>query len=153
MTLTQTEIELWFHYEEIAMHFNELIMQYRLHLMGGAGAIGALLSYLIGGKVEDESRRHLLRFVVSLILLLFVSAAAALDLLYYNQLLQGAVDALLEFEREHPPINMSTLIEKRVSGRGILTILLFYSVIWFPLLGFTIWSWCQHKSGANENDG
>jgi hypothetical protein len=30
-------IDLWFHYEQVAMHFNELIMQYRLQLMGARG--------------------------------------------------------------------------------------------------------------------
>ena len=44
---TEEVIKLWFHYEQIAMHFNDLIIQYRLQLMGGAGAIGTFYFFLV----------------------------------------------------------------------------------------------------------
>ena len=89
-------ITLWFHYETVAMHFNELIIQYRLQLMAGIGAIGAIAGYLVGSKVAEESDRHKLRAFISAGLLIILVAAAYLDLFYYNELLRGAVDALLE---------------------------------------------------------
>lgn len=89
-------VELWFHYEEVAMHFNDLLMQYRLQLLGGAGAVGTVASYLIGGRVEDQLRRNWLRFLVSAGMLVLLAAAASLDVWYYDRLLRGAVKALLE---------------------------------------------------------
>jgi hypothetical protein len=118
---TQDQIQLWYHYEEIAMHFNTLIMQYRLQVMGGFGAIGAVSSYLIGGKVEDEGRRAWLRLTISAGLWCLLAAAAALDVFYYKRLLRGAVDELLEFERVHAGIRMSTRIDA-VVGPGRDTI-------------------------------
>jgi hypothetical protein len=125
---TPDEIQLWYHYEEIAMHFNSLIMQYRLQVMGGFGAIGALASYLVGGKVEDEHRRDWLRLTVSGGMWVLLAAAAALDLFYYNRLLRGAVDELLSFERLHPAISMSSRIEA-VVGAGRDTISWVYAAL------------------------
>lgn len=146
MQLTDAEVAIWFHYEEIAMHFNQLIMQYRLQLMGGFGAIGAISSYLVGGKVTDEGRRIWLRCLIATGLLVLVIAAAILDVFYYNLLLQGAVDALIEFESQHPPLNMSTLIERKVAHRGLYTIYFVYSAVIGTLAAFTIWSWMEHKA-------
>jgi len=140
-------IQLWFHYEEVAMHFNELIMQYRLQLMGGIGATGALSGYLIGGKVEDPERRRWLRALVSSILLLLFCAAATLDIFYYNELLQGAVDALIALEARYPSINMSTLIAKRVACRGVIPIYVSYALLFLGLAAFTFWSWWSFVKG------
>lgn len=144
MRITDQEMQLWYHYEEIAMHFNQLIIQYRLQLMGGAGAIGALASYLIGSKVDDAYRRHFLRFGVAVGMLLIIFAAAVLDICYYDKLLQGAVDALLQFEEEHPEIYMSTKIRDRVGGTGESIIIFVYSLVIIPIGLFAIWSWRQH---------
>jgi hypothetical protein len=89
--LPSNVVDLWYHYEEVAMHFNQLIIEYRLRLMGGVGAVGAVSSYLIGGTVKDPMRRNWLRALVSSGLLVLFVAAACLDLFYYNALLEGAV--------------------------------------------------------------
>lgn len=147
MELTPEQVvALWFHYEEVAMHFNELILQYRLHLMSGAGVVGTLASYLIGTKVPDVERRHRARFLVSLILLVLLSAAALLDLGYYNRLLLGAVEALTEFEAAHAPINLSTKIEERVPS--LYTIYAVYALILVPLAIFTWIAWREHRKEA-----
>ncbi|MCH9011293.1 MAG: hypothetical protein IIC21_11760 [Chloroflexi bacterium] len=138
-------IELWFHYEEIAMHFNQLIIQYRLQLMGGAGAIGAVAVFLIQSK-DDEERRYLMRSVVSFIMFFLLLAAAFLDIFYYNKLLLGAVNALLEFEKAHPPINMSTLIHDEVEGFDTITIWVWYAAILVPVAGFGLRSYWRYKS-------
>lgn len=143
-------ISLWFHYEEIAMHFNELIIQYRLQLMGGAGAIGAVASYLVGSKVESEIDRHKLRAFISTGLLLIFIAAACLDLFYYNELLSGSVDALIELESKYPELNMSTSIKARFPDGATSIIYATYLLVLVPLLGFTVWSWFTCKSKKNK---
>jgi integral membrane sensor domain MASE1 len=134
-------IKLWFHYEQVAMHFNELIIQYRLQLMSGLGAVGSLAVYLIGGKVEDEARRRWLRALVSTLLTVVFVAAACLDLLYYNELLQGAVDALLALEKANPPLDLSTRIALRVSNRGLAPVRAAYGIVVAALAIFTAWAW------------
>jgi hypothetical protein len=134
----------WYHYEEIAMPFNTLIMQFRLQLLGGAGLIGTVASYLIGGKIEDEINRHWLRFVVSSGLLVLITAAAILDVFYYDQLLRGAVDELLNFETLHPDIRMSTTIEN-VVGWGRYAADFSYGLILFTLGAFTVWAYRVYR--------
>jgi hypothetical protein len=109
-------LDQWYRYEEIAMHFNTLIMQFRLQLLGGAGLIGTVASYLIGGKIKSDAQRHWLRFVVSGGLFVLIAAAAALDVFYYEQLLRGSVEGLLDLESQHPEIQLSTTIERVVGG-------------------------------------
>ena len=150
MTLDQS-MELWYHYEEIAMHFNQLIIQYRLHLMGGVGVIGALSGYLIGSKVESSDMRHKLRALISTGLLILFIAAAFLDLCYYNELLRGAVKALIQFESEHPEMYMSTYIKAQFNGSASLRIYITYALVFLPLLVFTIWSWCTYKKEKIKN--
>ncbi|HNR21889.1 MAG TPA: hypothetical protein PKL49_02570 [Steroidobacteraceae bacterium] len=150
---TEQIIELWFHYEEVAMHFNELIIQYRLQLMGGVGAIGALSAYLIGDKVEDRQRRYRLRLVASLGLFVLVLAAALLDLLYYNKLLLASVDVLIDFEKAHPPLNMSTRIAEKIAGQGLPVICGAYGVVLGSLGLFTLWSWRQHSKCTERSLG
>jgi heme exporter protein CcmD len=143
--LPSNVVDLWYHYEEVAMHFNQLIIEYRLRLMGGVGAVGAVSSYLIGGTVKDPMRRNWLRALVSSGLLVLFVAAACLDLFYYNALLEGAVDALLDFEAKHPPLNMSTSIANRVAYRGLIPIWTAYGLIFVCLASFTIWSWVRYR--------
>ena len=150
MELTPAQVELWFHYEEIAMHFNGLIIQYRLQLMGGVGAIGAVASYLIASRTE-EAMRPGLRLVVSATLLVLVCAAAYLDIFYYNQLLVGAVDALLEFEKNNPSINMSTRIHEAVEDWPWPVIHIWYGAIIVPLAVFVLWSFSDYFKSQKKN--
>lgn len=141
MAVDQTTIDLWFHYEEVAMHFNNLIMQYRLQLMGGIGVIGTVSGYLVGEKVTDHYRALMLRALVSSGLLMLIFAAATLDLYYYNELLRGAVDALLEIEKKHEELNLSTSIKSRFPHGATTIIKYVYAFIILPLFAFVIWSW------------
>lgn len=152
MEPTPAQVDLWFHYEEIAMHFNELIMQYRLQLMGGVGALGIVAAFLTQSK-DDEERRYFMRAVVSFVLLILIFAAAILDLSYYNRLLHGAVIALLEFEKAHPSINMSTHIEDAVWGDGTLPIVLWYGAILGPVAWFFCRSYRKYTDLRNHPNG
>jgi len=143
-------VDLWFRYEEIAMHFNTLIIQFRLQLIGGIGAIGTVASYLIGAKVEDLQQHNWLRALISSGMFVLVAAAAVLDLFYYDRLLRGAVDALLAFEQAHPEIQMSTTIEARVAG-GNWAVWWAYGILLSLLFVFSGWScgyYRRHKSPA-----
>ncbi len=152
MAIDQTTIDLWYHYEEVAMHFNNLIMQYRLQLMGGIGVIGTVSGYLVGEKVTDHYRRHMLRALVSSGLLILIVAAVSLDLYYYNELLRGTVDALLKIEEKYEELNLSTSIKARFPHGATTLIKYVYTLIILPLIAFVVWSWvvfakehCQKK--------
>lgn len=136
-------VAVWYHYEEIAMHFNSLIMQFRLQVIGGAGALGTLAGYLIGEKVKDDKERDWLRALVSTGLWVLILAAAILDLAYYNQLLRGAVDALVDFEKKYPELQMSTTIETAV-GDGQYAVRWVYGLMLGVLGSFSIWAWKRH---------
>ena len=140
-------LEQWYRYEEIAMHFNNLIMQFRLQLLGGAGLIGTIASYLIGGKVKPDLQRHWITCVVSAGLFVLLAATASLDVFYYNRLLTGAVRALLEFEAKHPEIQMSTRIEDIV-GPGKYTIWWSYAMVLAALGAFGVWSFVRYRRGS-----
>ena len=118
--------------------------------MGGVGVIGALSGYLIGSKVESEIIRHKLRALVSTGLLILFMAACYLDIYYYNELLRGAVDALIKLEAEHKEIYMSTYIEARFPDSATARIYITYSLVFIPLIGFTLWSWYTYGKGKND---
>ena len=85
------------------MHFNGLIMQFRLQVLGGAGAIGTIAGYLINANAISElKQRERLRAMVAGGLSVLILSAALLDLFYYRQLLEGSVNAIIDFERQHP---------------------------------------------------
>jgi hypothetical protein len=147
---TKQAIELWYHYEEIAMHFNSLIIQYRLQLMGGIGAIGTIAGYLIGEKMKDFSRQRDVKLFVSVMIFFLLLSAALLDIFYYSELLEGSVKTLLEFEAKYPFINMSTNISTYMGWNKHL-ICICYAFVLMPLLGFIVYSW-REKPKDTKND-
>jgi hypothetical protein len=143
-------VALWWHYEELAMHFNGLIMQFRVQVLGGAGAIGTLAGYLINsGKIDDEQQRERLRAVVAAGLWVLIASAALLDVFYYRQLLEGAVNAIIDFERQHPEIQISTEI-KRTVGRGVDVIWVVYTLLLATLGTFALRSYWKSRQPANR---
>lgn len=151
---TDQAILLWHHYEEVAMHFNELIIQYRIQLMSGAGIIGVASSYFI---VKNKSEGHLnykLIAFISTSSFILLSAAAVLDLGYYNELLRGAVEAIVELEKQHKKfLYMSTCIKDQFGSSGAsIRIYAAYGIIMIPLLILTIWSWIKIYSTKSKSD-
>ena len=115
------------------------------------GALGTLASYLIGVKVSDV-RQQMFRTAAGAGILVLVGVAALIHLGYYDLLLRGAVDALVEFERTHPQIQMSTTIRKRVGWWGDQTVRIGYLLMLIGLAAFTIWSALdsrKHKRDTN----
>lgn len=100
--------------EGVAMHFNDLLLGFRLKAIGGI-AVAAVVG--IGLKVGDFADPFV---VLSLFvgLLVIWGLVWAVDFLYYYRLLAGAVDELLRLEKELGDLHLSHLIERRVRGGG-----------------------------------
>lgn len=109
----EQRLKLWEKYEEVAMHFNDLILRLRVQALAGITAVFALSGIAVNfaaGPATTEQWDVI--FGTLLFLIAAWIAIAILDLCYYHTLLLGAVDALLEFE-ENSEINLSTSIEQR----------------------------------------
>jgi hypothetical protein len=117
-----TKFDLWCKYEDMAMHFNDLILRLRFQALAGVAGISAIISVLGKGGSEGSSLTPAaLGGVFTLLAVLWV-AIWVLDRAYYDKLLTGAVDALCALEQAGDPcgpperIDISTRIEKRVNG-------------------------------------
>ena len=101
--------DLWAKYEDIAMHFNDLL----IHLRTQALAAVAALSTLIGIFTKTDPNSVHISWEVATgvfsLLIVFWVAIWAIDRGYYNRLLIGAVIALREVEAES---KLSLLFEK-----------------------------------------
>jgi hypothetical protein len=150
--------EVWSKYEEIAMHFNDLIMRLRTQALGAVAA----LATIIGIFARRGTDQHTIWEIVSTafaILSIFWIAIWTIDFWYYNRLLQGAVVSLLNIEKQSKErlrikyIDMSSTIEEGVAGclpknpmAGKLSIgrWAFYILVALALLGGFGFSLCQY---------
>ena len=89
---------LWSRYEEIAMHFNDLLMRLRSQGVAGIAAISTLVGIFTKTGVSDVQSEWLAATFIFTGLTGLWIAIGCLDLLYYNRLLMGAVSALVELE-------------------------------------------------------
>jgi hypothetical protein len=114
--------ELWVKYEEIAMHFNDLIMRLRTQALGAVAAL-SLVGLFAKADLGTSGATWEIAGLVFSSLGVFWIAIWILDFFYYNQLLIGAIAALLELEKESATsatisrIRMSTFIEEAVYKR------------------------------------
>ena len=114
--------QLWEKYEDIAMHFNDLLM--RLRSQGLAGV--AALSTLVGIFAKEQPSSFQIDWLVATFIFIALSvswvAIGCIDLMYYNRLLMGAVAALVELEERSRDsridgINMSTSIVREFAAK------------------------------------
>jgi hypothetical protein len=83
-----------------------------------------------------------------------------LDMGYYNRLLSGAVDGIIELEDKFPEFQLSTKIKKSVneSWSKAYGVMLFYSIIFigliiisvflfYPSIGIEIWELLKSRIG------
>ena len=97
--------DLWEKYEDIAMHFNDLIIRLRTQALAGVAALSTFVGLF--AKTDLGPFSYSWEF---------------LDFGYYNKLLVGAVAALLELEARSKTSNdaleitLSTRVEESVSG-------------------------------------
>ena len=145
--------ELWAKYEDIAMHFNDLLIKLRVQALAGIAALSTIVG--IFAKTIDLKLSWEIAIAVIVILCLLWIAIWIIDFSYYNRLLVGAVVALMVLEEESKrktkvyKIELSTMIERAVESRlgsvGIkrywrLSIgrWAFYGIVMFALL-LAIW--------------
>ncbi len=110
--------EVWKYYEQVAMHFNDLIIKLRVQSIGGIAAIAAILGIFLKGNSGNnfDSFNYCLGATAIGILMIFWLAIYCLDMRYYNRLLEGTVNAILELEKNKnilgkEGIKLSTNIE------------------------------------------
>jgi hypothetical protein len=113
--------DLWEKYEDIAMHFNELIMKLRIQALAGVAALSTVAG--IFAKTIDLKLSWGIAIAVIAILCLLWIAIWIIDFTYYNKLLIGAVVALMDLEAASKrgvrvqAIQLSTTVERAVEGR------------------------------------
>jgi hypothetical protein len=133
------QIDVWYKYEEIAMHFNDLLLRLRTQALGGLAALATVIA-LFSEKIPSHVRGSALRWIFAALAIIWVAIAIA-DQFYYQRLLVGAVDAIRVFERElGEAINLSTTIERRFRLKGVLRFgpIALYGLI-FLALSFAAW--------------
>lgn len=157
-------LELWAKYEDIAMHFNDLLIRLRVQALAGVAALATLVS--IFTSVETRALRgtwEIASFVFGALCFYWL-AIWVLDLLYYNKLLIGAVRAIVALEEKSDRgaavenIEMSRVIEKTVWGKFEMPfpwysrwyllrgVYLFYSIVFLSLVGGLVV--CLQNAGA-----
>ena len=140
--------KLWEKYEEIAMHFNDLLMRLRSQSLAGIAALSALVGIFtkeVGPSIQLD---WLIAEALFSAMALFWVAIWCLDLLYYNRLLAGAVKAIRQLESQTGPnasfdgtVNMSTVIEAEFSeplfslkSRRFLGVVAFYVIVFMVIV-------------------
>jgi hypothetical protein len=113
--------EVWNKYEDIAMHFNDLLIKLRTQALGGVAAIATIVA-VISKNGPDGTFNWAIMSGVFFFLSVFWVAVWVLDFKYYNRLLHGAVDAIKEIEalsktQTHvKELSLSHKIEDAVAG-------------------------------------
>ena len=127
--------KLWSKYEDIAMHFNELIIKLRVQALGGLTISGTLATALFKGENGSNSLKLLVPFFLAGWIAIYF-----IDMHYYNRLLSGAADAIVELEEQFKSIKLSKKIteEIRKSENGRT---LFYSIVSIALVIISIYFW------------
>ncbi len=109
--------DAWLEYEKIAMHFNELLIKLRIQALGGVVAILTLAGFIAKYGNQASFNWELLTCIFVVLNIAWL-AIWALDFLYYNRLLLGAVDEVIRLEllskksTKLDKIALSTQIEK-----------------------------------------
>ena len=155
--------DLWEKYEDIAMHFNDLIIRLRTQALGAVAALSALVGIVGKSSTDSQVSWELAAFVFAFLAVFWI-AIWIIDFCYYNRLLIGAVDALLELEKKSKEttrtssIDMSTKIAEAVAGRRHRKLKIkdpvalnagrwaFYIIVFIALSTGCYFSWMEHHN-------
>jgi hypothetical protein len=141
--------EVWKEYEGVAMHFNDLLLRLRTQALGGVAAIATVAAVIVRGDIGSGLRWGVLTASFTLLSVFWI-AVWILDIRYYNRLLLGAVEAILEIENESEtakPVDriiLSTRIEQVATGKRIvkqsslIPVNIFYTIVLVGLLGSSV---------------
>jgi hypothetical protein len=143
---------LWAKYEDIAMHFNDLLMRLRSQALAGIAAISTLVGIFTKDGVSGIQADWMIATAIFVALALFWIAIWCLDLLYYNRLLMGAVGALVDLEEKSKSnfvhfdgIHMSTRIvaefKSQANYAGFRGVLIFYTLVFATIISGAIFCW------------
>jgi len=130
---------LWKEYENVAMHFNDLNMRWRLQAMGGLATLVTVAGFVVG-DIADLGTRYRGMLLLSGTLAFAWIGIAVIDLGYYSKLLHGAVDAIRAVEREAPHIKLSTRIDAKAECGAKWAPWVFYGSGLVPLLAIVCWA-------------
>ena len=112
--------ELWEKYEEIAMHFNDLLIRLRTQALGGVAALSTLVGLFAKTSATVSTSWEIASVFFAFVCFLWL-AVWIIDFAYYNRLLLGAVSALEALEERSKTesrvrhIELSTMIERAVA--------------------------------------
>jgi hypothetical protein len=141
--------ELWEKYEEIAMHFNDLLIRLRTQALGGVAALSTLVGLFAKTSATVNTSWEIAAVFFHFVCFLWI-AVWIIDFCYYNRLLLGAVVALQALEERSKTemwvqhINLSTMIEHAVarqlsatarSGWLVVGRWAFYTIVFMTLVG------------------
>lgn len=151
--------ELWVKYEDIAMHFNDLLMRLRSQSLAGIAALSTIVGVLANAKEASLNVSWLVATMIFVAMVLIWIAIWCLDFFYYNRLLVGAVNAITQIESETKAgknladgINLSTLIEGEFKNRALRSdifvpfkgVLLFYGIVLATLVSGAVLGVVMH---------
>lgn len=133
-------LALWMKTEDIAMHFNQLIMSYRLKAVGGLTIAAGLLGTVLLNDGASPTAFHAKAFSLAMLFLLFVWVGIALiDFLYYQELLSGAALEAARLEQlSGGAISLSSSINHAVHGKcpGLKKAFR-WSFYWLPIIALS----------------
>lgn len=137
----QITVDLWKKYEDVAMHFNDLIMRWRLHAMGGLAGLVTVAGFVVGDAATLGARYRAMLILTGVLTFAWV-AVGLIDLLYYRKLLEGAVAALIELEKKYQggAITFSTRVAHSADRGARLAPWLFYGFGLIPLMLIISWA-------------
>lgn len=134
--------DTWSRYEEVAIHFNDLLMRWRIQAIGGLVTLVTLAGFVVGDAPSEDTRYRAMIILAGTLLVAWVGVAL-IDLLYYRNLLDGAVDAIIELELAIIELRLSHAINARAKPAGKWLPIVFYICGGLPLLG--IGSYATHQ--------
>jgi hypothetical protein len=132
-------VELWTKYEEIAMHFNDLMMRWRLQAVGGLATLITISGFVVGDATTFAVRYRAMLILSGTLAVVWLGVAI-IDLFYYRKLLRGAIDGILRLETLTPEIQLSTVIEDHAACGGRWAPWVFYLCAFLPLVGVVAWA-------------
>lgn len=115
--------DVWEKYEDIVMHFNDLLLRLRTQALAAVAAISTLVTIFAKTGADPKLSWELAALVFSLLAIFWI-AIWIIDFCYYNRLLIGAVAAILDIETLSKnamhirQIDISTKIERAVAREG-----------------------------------
>lgn len=116
----EIRIRLWMKAEEVAMHFNALILNFRLKAVGAVTVGAGLFSILLTKESVSSPRLNYELFAGAMVFLSLVWIGILwIDIGYYSRLLRGAVWEAVRLEKASGgAIRLSLMIDKAVAGRS-----------------------------------